>query len=115
MSGRFFQSVIVQMKEATDRTIGVIDPDGSVIACNELAMVGSRLSDISSLASDGGDTVSVCAGKTFRLLGSAGARFDYAVFVDGEDENARCICVLAAIAFNEAKEYYEESTTNRLL
>ena len=108
MSGRFFQSVIVQMKEATDRTVGVIDPDGSVIACNELAMVGSKLDDISSLATDGGDAVCVCAGRTFKLMGGMGSKFDYAVFVEGEDDNARCICVLAAIAFNEAKEYYEE-------
>jgi carbohydrate diacid regulator len=28
--------------------------------------------------------------------------------VEGTDEEARCICVLAAIAFNEAKIYYEE-------
>ena len=31
MSSRMFQSVIVQMKEATDRTIGVIDADGKLI------------------------------------------------------------------------------------
>ena len=30
MSSRMFQSVIVQMKEATDRMIGVIDADGNV-------------------------------------------------------------------------------------
>ena len=32
MSSRIFQSVIVQMKDATDRTIGVIDADGNVMA-----------------------------------------------------------------------------------
>ena len=32
MSSRVFQSVIVQLKDATDRTIGVIDSDGSELA-----------------------------------------------------------------------------------
>ena len=34
MSSRVFQSVIVQMKEATDRMIGVIDADSTVISCS---------------------------------------------------------------------------------
>ena len=37
MSNRMFQSVVLQMKESTDRVIGVIDEDGIVIACNDLA------------------------------------------------------------------------------
>ena len=43
MSARFFQSVIVQMKEATDKTIGVIDADGNVVACNDLSMMGAEM------------------------------------------------------------------------
>ena len=34
MSSRIFQSVIVQMKEATDRMIGVIDADGETVYDN---------------------------------------------------------------------------------
>ena len=34
MSSRVFQSVIVQMKEATDRMIGVIDADGETVYDN---------------------------------------------------------------------------------
>lgn len=43
MSSRIFQSVIIQMKEATDRCIGVIDDQGFVVACSELSMIGSAL------------------------------------------------------------------------
>ena len=46
MSNRVFQSVINQMKDATDRQIGVIDDQGYVVACNELSMIGTQLSDI---------------------------------------------------------------------
>ena len=42
MSSRMFQSVIVQMKEATDRIIGVIDAEGNVVSCSETSMVGEK-------------------------------------------------------------------------
>ena len=32
MSGRIFQNVVLQFKETTDRVIGVMDAEGSVIA-----------------------------------------------------------------------------------
>ncbi len=41
MSSRIFQSVIVQMKEATDRMIGVIDADSNVISCSDLSKTSS--------------------------------------------------------------------------
>lgn len=108
MSGRIFQSVIVQMKEATDRVIGVIDTEGGVVACNELAMVGSKLGRAASAISESNEQITKCDGRTFKILGGYNAGYDYAVFVEGVDEEARCVCVLAAIAFNEAKVYYEE-------
>ena len=40
MSGRIFQNVVLQLKENTDRTVGVIDGEGIVIACSELSMIG---------------------------------------------------------------------------
>ena len=46
MSSRVFQSVIVQMKEATDRVIGVIDSDGNVISCSDAALIGEKWSDV---------------------------------------------------------------------
>ena len=41
MSGRIFQNVVLQLKENTDRTVGVIDGEGVVIACSELSMMAS--------------------------------------------------------------------------
>ena len=108
MSGRIFQSVIVQMKEATDRVIGVIDFEGNVVACNELTMVGTHLGQAVATISEAKEHTVVCEGRTFKLLGSWNSDYDYAVFVEGDDEQARCICVMAAIAFNEAKTHYEE-------
>ena len=38
MSSRIFQSVVLQMKDSTERAIGVIDSEGTVVACNELSL-----------------------------------------------------------------------------
>ncbi len=108
MSSRIFQSGIVQMKEATDRCIGIVDADGFVVACSELSMIGSRIEGIQTLAETSKDRQFTTDIRTFKLLGSINNQYDYAVFVDGVDEFARCICVLAAVAFDEAKTSYEE-------
>ena len=42
MSSRMFQNVILQMKEATDRRIGVIDADGSVVSCTDPSANGEK-------------------------------------------------------------------------
>ena len=108
MSSRMFQSVILQMKEATDRCIGVVDDQHFVVACSELSMIGSRLDELAELAPDVQGRLFTTESRTFKLLGAAATRYDYAVFVEGTDAAARSICLLAAVAFNEAKTNYEE-------
>lgn len=112
MSSRIFQSIIVQMKEATNRPIGVIDSSGTVVASSELSLVGSYIGVFTTSVEEGPDKTVKSFGRTFRFIGGSGAKFDYAVFVDGEDDYARTICVLAYISICEAKAYYEESHDN---
>ena len=106
MSSRIFQSVIVQMKEATDRVMGVVDSTGTVIASGELSLMGTKLED--AVFHDGGEQVAIVSGRTYKLLSGWSTQYEYAVFVDGADAMARTICLMAAVAFNEAKLYYEE-------
>ena len=108
MSSRVFQSVIVQMKEATDRCIGVVDEQGFVIACSELSMIGSHLDDLQAALADNPEQIFTSAVRTYKLLGVTGSRFDYAVFVAGHDAVARSVCILASVAMNEARTNYEE-------
>ncbi len=108
MSSRIYQSVIVQMKEATDRCFGVIDSEGFVVACSELSLIGSKLESIQGIAVDMPEQFFQTGTRTYRILGSANSRFDYAVFVDGKDSIAKSICVMATVAFNEAKSNYDE-------
>ena len=38
MSSRIFQSVVLQMKDCTKLPIGVVDNEGAVVACTDLAL-----------------------------------------------------------------------------
>ena len=108
MSSRIFQSIIIQMKDATDRCMGVVDDQGSVVACSELGMIGTKLDDFSGFQSDYPEQVFISGSRTYKAIGDSNARADYAVFVDGRDSTARCVCILAGVAFQEAKINYEE-------
>ncbi len=108
MSSRVFQSVIVQMKEATDRVIGVIDADSNVISCSDTSMIGEKWPEAVIKLNSAPDSIVVVDKKTFKPLISWSAYFDYAVFAEGDDETARSLCVMAYVALNGAKTYYEE-------
>ena len=108
MSSRVFQSVIVQMKEATDRVIGVIDADSNVISCSDTSLIGEKWPEAVIKLNSAPDSVVVVDKKTFKPLVSWSAYFDYAVFAEGDDETARSLCVMAYVALNGAKTYYEE-------
>ncbi|MCL2564028.1 MAG: helix-turn-helix domain-containing protein [Oscillospiraceae bacterium] len=105
MSGRIFQGVIVQLKEATERTIGVVDAAGVVVAAGELSLIGTRPEDV--VFPKGEDSVFTTVGRTYKVLDGFPENA-YAVFADGADETARTICLLASVAIREARICYEE-------
>ncbi len=108
MSSRVFQSVIVQMKEATTRELGVIDSEGLVVASSDLSLMGSYIPGISKVIELAAEKVVVAEGRTFRILESNDTGFDYAVFIKGTDEIARSLAIVAGVAVSEAKTYYKE-------
>ena len=101
MSSKMFQSIMSQMKEATSRSIGVIEIDGTIVAGNDLTLVGSTIAPISEINMDEDCSTVCCDGRTYRVLGN-GVKGDYAVFVDGVDEESRMICIMTSVAINEA-------------
>ena len=108
MSSRMFQSVVLQMKDSVNRTVGVIDADGMVVACSELTCIGEHWSGAVVAVNGADSSIAYFEGKTFKPLAGWGAQFDYAAFVKGEDELAASLCAMAVVAFNGAKTYYEE-------
>ena len=108
MSSRIFQNVIIQMKDSVDRTLGVVDEQGFVVASSELAMIGSRLDDFHLSDFEGGEQTVTTASRIYCPLSSPSPKLDYAAFTEGNDSMSRTICAIAAVAFNEAKNNYEE-------
>ena len=108
MANRIFGDVIQQLKQATDRCIGVIDADGTVISCSNTEEQGTKRPELARVVCAAGDEVTVFEGMTLKALFFYGNRFDYAVFVAGSDEAAKSCCLMAHVALNGAKTYYEE-------
>ena len=108
MSSRIFQNVIIQLKDTVDRTIGVVDEQGFVVASSELAMIGSRLEDFRLYEFDGSEKLVVTGSRCYHGLASENGRLDYAAFVEGTDTLSRTLCSVTAVAYNEAKSGYEE-------
>lgn len=107
MSGRMLQSVVLQMKEATDRIIGVLDASGAVIACTNLSKMGENNERVLGLL----ESAEVCVrdgGFTYKALAGWGMRVDYAVFVEGEDPLAESLCQISAVTLGNAKKFYDE-------
>ncbi len=108
MSSRIFQSVVLQLKDTVDRAVGVIDSDGTVVACSELTYIGEKWTGaVEALHYAGAEGVSY-SGYIFKPLAGWNAQFDYAAFAKGEDELTRMVCSMAVVALNGAKTYYEE-------
>lgn len=108
MSGRMFLNVVSQLKETTDTRIGVIDSEGTVIACTELQEIGRKWPQLVQPIQDAGDACVVLEGKTFKALPGWGGRFDFAAYAEGEDDVSSTACAMAVVALNGAKSYYEE-------
>ena len=108
MSSRMFQGVVLQMKDSVNRMVGVVDADGIVVACSELTCIGEHWSGVVAAINSAENEPARFEGKTFKPLAGWGAQFDYAAFVQGDDDVAASLCAMAVVAFNGAKTYYEE-------
>jgi len=112
MSSRIFQSVIIQMKDATSRPVGVVDPEGIVVASSDLSLIGTGIGPINSVIEESDEITTIHGGRTFKALGS-GTADDYVVFAAGEDDLSRTLCIMATIAISEAGVYFEENHDKR--
>lgn len=108
MSSRMFQSIVLQMKDCADYYVGVIDSEGTVVACNELTLIGERWPLAAAAINDSESNLIISDARTFKPLSGVGAQYDYAAFVGGNDERAALVCSMASVALNGAKSYYEE-------
>ena len=108
MSNSVFQSVIVQLREISDRTFGVMDAEGCVVSCTDMSLLGERWPDAALKVGNSSDPIVTFGQKTFKAMVGNSNYFEYAVFCTGDDDTARSFCQLAYISLNDAKTFYEE-------
>ena len=108
MSNSVFQSVIVQLKDITDRTFGVMDTEGCVVSCTDMSMLGERWTDAAMKVGSASEGVVTFGQKCFKAIVGNSNYFEYAVFCTGDDDVAKSFCSVAYIALNDAKTFYEE-------
>ncbi len=103
MSNRLFQGVIHQMKDAVDKTFGVLDENMTVIACSDLGRIGEQLAVTAPASSE----LFVSDGYTLKTLSSVQS-LEYTIFVKGDDVLASKYASVLSVAFSNIKFYYDE-------
>ncbi len=106
MSNRLFQGVVHQMRDAIDRTIGVVDETLTIIACSDLGRVGEIAGEIQT-DSFGLNEPFVRENNTYKAFGVS-PRNEYILFVEGTDELASKYASLLAVSLSSIKQYYDE-------
>ena len=108
MSNSVFQSVIIQLKDISDRTFGVMDTEGCVVSCTDMSLLVERWPDAALKVGAASDSIVTFGQRCFKAIVGNSNFFEYAVFCSGDDEAARSFCSMAYIVLNNAKSYYEE-------
>jgi len=106
MSNRLFQNMIHQMRDAIDTTIGVIDEQATIIACSDLTKIGATSEYISIDLNESHEPF-VRDGFTYKAFGTH-QKPEFAVFVQGTDENACRYANILAVTLSNIKTYYDE-------
>lgn len=106
MSNRLFQGIIHQMKDAVDRVIGVLDENGIIISCSDLAKIGGTRQGVRDELSYTSETV-MSGGYTYKPIGS-GAKTEYIVFVEGEDKQAERLAAILSISLGSIKGLFDD-------
>lgn len=103
MSNRLFQGILHQMREAIDRTIGVMDDSFTVISCSNLGRIG----EVHSITPPVNSDLFIKGSYTYKPFGTNNAT-DYILFVEGIDPQAARYAELLAIALSSIKQFYDE-------
>ena len=106
MSNRLFQGVVHQMRDTIGRVIGVIDENSTIVACRELSRIGTN-SDIFTIELGDSHDVFIRDGYTYKPFG-VHVKPDYAVFIEGTDDQAAKYASILAISLSSIKQYYDE-------
>ncbi len=106
MSNSIFQGIIHQMRDAVDRVIGVVDDNGVTIACSEHGKIGEIKQGVRDELAYTSDAIT-SGGYTYKPIGT-GSKWEYIVFIEGEDKYAEKIATILAVSLSNIKNLYNE-------
>ena len=106
MANRLFQGIIHQMRDSIDRVIGVVDDNGVIIACSELVKIGEMRQGVRDELAYTADPIT-SGGYTYRPIGT-GTKWEYIVFVEGEDKLAEKMSTVLSVTLSNIKNLYDE-------
>ncbi len=107
MANRLFQTVIHQMQPALmGRTAGIIDENGTIVACTDVNEIGAVREFASTRAKEIGDAIAI-EGDTYRRIGIRN-RSEYVIFCSGSDEFAKSMVGVLSVSFSQIKQFYDE-------
>ena len=108
MTSNVFQEIVSQLKDTTKRTFGVIDHEGTVVACADTTFLRERWPDAALRIVTTPEQIVSFGQKTFRGSVNSAGLFEFAVFCIGEDELAQTLCGMLFVTIENAKRFYEE-------
>ncbi len=94
------------MRDAVDRVIGVIDDNGVIISCSELVKIGEMRQGVRDELAYTSDAIT-SGGYTYKPIGS-GSKWEYIVFIEGEDKFAEKMATVLAVSLSNIKNLYDE-------
>ena len=109
MPNRLYQTVVHQMRDTIDRTIGVVESSGTILACSDLGKVGKTTTDVPVEQISQGEGF-VYNGYSYRPFGSQPTA-ETAVFVEGTDEQAAKYAAILASSLIIIKQLSESPRT----
>ena len=107
MTNRLFQTIIYQVQYAfADRKAGVIDENGTIIACTDISSIG-EICDEQVLNIKSGNDPTIMNGVTYKRIG-ARTRDDYIVFCTGTDQLSQSGVIILSVSLSQIKQLYDE-------
>jgi carbohydrate diacid regulator len=106
MSNRLYQGMLPQLSAAAGRVIGLIDETGTIFACSDNTRIGESVQvDVSQVLffSD----PMVLGNAAYCRVGESGTA-PFAVFVQGDDDDAQQAAKLCAVSLGCAEEFAGE-------
>ena len=107
MSSKLFQQIVSQMQDTVDRVVGVLDREGTVVACSDLGKIGELHREPIPRVGGYTQNFTVDDGYMYRAIGDD-LRPDYIIFVEGEDEHARQLVNILAITLGSVQDFYND-------